>query len=90
MRGFDDRAIQSQLTCPRLCFVGGADGIASDPTQDGIPVDVGAVVRERRAELATLGWDVRILDALDHIGAGRPGPVLGVLRPWLVAALDGR
>jgi len=30
LQGFDDRAAQAQITCPRLCFVGSADEIQYD------------------------------------------------------------
>src|SRR2546429_3406836 len=30
LQGFDDRAAQAQITCPRLCFVGSADDIEYD------------------------------------------------------------
>jgi hypothetical protein len=42
---------------------------------------------ERRAELEAYGWDVRVLDGLDHTQAMQAASVLPVLRPWLTAAL---
>jgi hypothetical protein len=89
LQGFAERAIQTQVTSPRLCFVGGTDETPSGRPYDGISVDAGTLVRERQPELRALGWDVRILDGLDRTGAGEPEQVLGVLRPWLTAALGG-
>ncbi|MHC8564464.1 hypothetical protein ACW23B_29345 [Streptomyces albidoflavus] len=36
-----------------------------------------------RARLEAAGWQVRLLQSLDHTGAMQPGAVLPVLRPWL-------
>jgi hypothetical protein len=41
----------------------------------------------RRAELEALGWQVRVLDGLDHIKAMQAVQVLPILRPWLVSQL---
>ena len=49
-------------------------------------VDSPARSSARRAELEALGWDVRVLDGLDHCRPCRPA-VLPVLRPWLVSKL---
>jgi hypothetical protein len=46
----------------------------------------GPVIR-RRAELEALGWQVRVLDGLDHIKAMQAVQVLPILRPWLVSQL---
>ncbi|WP_326558094.1 alpha/beta fold hydrolase [Micromonospora sp. NBC_01796] len=86
LQGFDDRAIQAQVTCPRLCFVGATDEVPYGQ-RAGVPLDVGAVVRSRRSELEAFGWDVRILDGLDPTEAAQPAHVLRLLRPWLTAAL---
>ena len=45
---------------------------------------------QRRAELEALGWQVQILDSLDHTQAMQAASVLPVLRPWLDAALAAR
>ncbi|MEV4631016.1 alpha/beta hydrolase [Micromonospora sp. NPDC049523] len=86
LQGFDDRSIQAQVTCPRLCFVGATEEVPYGQRGD-VSVDVGAVVRQRQSELAALGWDVRILDGLDSAEAAQDPHVLRVLRPWLSAAL---
>ncbi len=35
-----------------------------------------------RAELEALGWDVRVLDGLDHIQAMQAAQVVPILRSW--------
>ncbi|GIH93577.1 alpha/beta fold hydrolase [Planobispora siamensis] len=90
LRGFDDRAVQERLTCPRLCFAGSADTITYDERWGGVVVDIAGPFAGQRAELESLGWEVRVLDGLDHTQAMQPGHVLPVLRPWLDSALAGR
>ncbi|MFK3980671.1 alpha/beta fold hydrolase [Micromonospora sp. NPDC050397] len=87
LRGFDDQAVQSRLTCPRLCFVGSADKITYGERWGDVVVDIAGPVLRRGTELESLGWDVRALDGLDHTRAMQPAQVLPVLRPWLIAAL---
>ncbi|MFC4011926.1 alpha/beta fold hydrolase [Nonomuraea purpurea] len=81
---FDDRAVR--LSCPRLCFAGSADEIDYDERWGGVRVSLGGPLIRHRAELEALGWDVQILDELDHMSAMQPANVLPVLRPWLLRA----
>jgi pimeloyl-ACP methyl ester carboxylesterase len=85
--GFDDRAAQAGLARPRLCFAGSADEIDYDERWGGVRVSLARPLLERRAELEACGWDVRVLDGLDHTQAMQAASVLPVLRPWLTAAL---
>jgi pimeloyl-ACP methyl ester carboxylesterase len=87
LQGFDDRAAQAQLRCPRLCFVGSADEIDYDQRWGGVQVSLAGPVIRRRAELEALGWQVRVLEGLDHTQAMQAVQVLPVLRPWLAAEL---
>ncbi|MEV0195708.1 alpha/beta hydrolase [Nonomuraea sp. NPDC050691] len=87
LRGFDDRAVQERVTCPRLCFAGSADVIEYDQRWGGVTVNIAGPFLDRRAELESLGWEVRVLDGLDHTGAMQPAAALSVLRPWLQAHL---
>jgi pimeloyl-ACP methyl ester carboxylesterase len=87
LRGFDDRAAQARVGCPRLCFVGSADEITYDERWGGVQVSVAGPVVSRRAELEALGWEVRVLDGLDHMRAMQAGQVLPILRPWLMSKL---
>jgi pimeloyl-ACP methyl ester carboxylesterase len=87
LQGFDDRAAQARLACPRLCFAGSADDIEYGERWGGVRVRVAAPLLERRAELEAYGWDVRVLDGLDHTQAMQAAAVLPILRPWLTAQL---
>jgi pimeloyl-ACP methyl ester carboxylesterase len=87
LQGFDDRAAQARLACPRLCFAGSADDIDYAERWGGVRVRVAAPLLERHAELERYGWDVRVLDGLDHTQAMQAAAVLPILRPWLTAAL---
>lgn len=87
LEGFDDRAAQTGLTVPRLCFAGSADTIEYGERWGGVTVDIaGPLVRERD-ELERLGWQVRVLESLTHISAMQPEAVLPVIRQWLIENL---
>jgi pimeloyl-ACP methyl ester carboxylesterase len=85
LQGFDDLAVQAQLRCPRLCFVGSADEITYDERWGGVQVSMASPVIDRRAELETLGWQVRVLEGLDHMQAMQAAQVVPILRPWLIS-----
>jgi pimeloyl-ACP methyl ester carboxylesterase len=87
LRDFDDRAAQARLRCPRLCVVGSADEITYDERWGGLQVSFAGPVIRRRAELEALGWEVRVLEGLDHTQAMQAAQVLPVLRPWLLDKL---
>jgi hypothetical protein len=87
LQGFDDRAVLPRLSCPRLCFVGSADEVDYGQRWGGVHVSIAGPLVQRRAELEALGWQVQILDGLDHSQAMQAANVLPVLRPWLDAAL---
>ena len=87
LQDFDDRAAQAQLACPRLCFVGSADEIVYDERWGGVRVSMAEGVISRHAELESLGWQVQILDGLDHTRAMQAPHVLPILRPWLLTTL---
>jgi hypothetical protein len=90
LQGFDDRAAQARLRCPRLCFVGSADEITYDQRWGGLRVSFAGPVISGRAELEALGWQVRVLEGLDHTQAMQAVQVLPILRPWLVGTLGGQ
>ncbi|GLV60673.1 hypothetical protein KDH_74920 [Dictyobacter sp. S3.2.2.5] len=83
LQHFDDRAAQEHLRCPRLCFAGSTDKIQYDIRWDNTLVDIASPIIRERSHLESLGWDVRILDGLDHIQAMQPTHVIPILRPWL-------
>jgi pimeloyl-ACP methyl ester carboxylesterase len=87
LQGFDDLAAQARIGCPRLCFVGSADQITYDERWGGVHVDLAGPVVRRRAELEALGWQVAVLEGLDHMQAMQAANVLPILRPWLLERL---
>ena len=87
LQGFDDRAVQKQITCPHLCFVGSKDEIHYGERWGNVHVSLAGPIVNGRAELEAFGWDVHVLDGLDHTQAMQAGNVLPTLRPWLIAKL---
>jgi pimeloyl-ACP methyl ester carboxylesterase len=87
LQGFDDRAAQAQITCPRLCFVGSADEIRYDQHWGNVSVSLAGPIVQGQAQLRDLGWDVRVLDGLDHIQTMQANQVVPILRSWLASRL---
>lgn len=87
LRGFDDRAAQARVRCPRLCFVGSADAIQYGKRWGDVFVSLAAPIVQGRTQLEALGWDVRVLEGLDHMQAMQAAQVLPILRPWLTSRL---
>lgn len=83
LQDFDDRAAQGQITCPRLCFVGSNDVQEYSKKWGGVTVDMATPLIKNADELQKYGWDVQVLDGLDHISAMQPTHVLPVIKPWL-------
>jgi len=88
LQDFDDRAAQAKITCPRLCFAGSADTIVYGERWKNAVVRIAAPLIEQKAEMEALGWEVRVLDGLDHTGAMQTGAVLPVILPWLISRLN--
>lgn len=88
LQGFDDRAAQAHITCPRLCFAGSADEIQYGPKWGDVLVSIAGPIRAERTELKSLGWEVRVLDGLDHLQAMQAKQVIPILRQWLVSQLQ--
>lgn len=84
LQDFDDRAVQDKLTCPRLCFVGSNDKQEYSEKWGGVTVDMATPLIEKTDELKKYGWDVEVLDGLDHISAMQPTNALPVIKQWLV------
>jgi pimeloyl-ACP methyl ester carboxylesterase len=87
LQEFDDQAAQARITCPRLCFVGSADEIQYDKSWGDVHVSLAGPIVRGQAQLSDLGWDVRVLDGLDHMQAMQAKHVLPILRPWLASRL---
>ncbi|NUP03190.1 MAG: alpha/beta hydrolase, partial [Nonomuraea sp.] len=81
LRGFDDS--QVALSCPRLAFAGSKDEIQYDERWGGVHVSLAGPLLRDRAEIEARGWDVDVLDGLDHGGAMQAANVLPIMRPWL-------
>jgi pimeloyl-ACP methyl ester carboxylesterase len=84
LQGFDDRAAQAQITCPRLCFVGSADAIQYGKKWGDMYVSLADPIVQGQAELTALGWEVQVLDGLDHMQAMQASLVLPIVRSWLI------
>jgi|SRR5579863_1345101 len=87
LQGFDDRAAQAHIICPRLCFVGSADEIQYGPKWGDVLVSLAGPIIAERAALESLGWEVRVLDGLDHLQAMQAKQVVPILRSWLASQL---
>ena len=67
--------------------MGSKDEIKYDKRWGDVLVSLaGPIVREQ-ALLEKLGWDVRVLDGLDHIQAMQAPQVVPILRRWLASRL---
>jgi len=86
LQAFDDEAVQSQIKCPRLCFVGSQDEIDYGKEWGDVHVSLAAPIINRRAELEQLGWDVRVLEGLDHAQAMQASQVVPIIRSCLASA----
>ena len=90
LQEFNDREAQSRLVCPRLCFAGSADRIDYGEPWGNVRVDIVGPLLRQNEEIEKAGWDVRILEGLDHTGAMQAANVLPVLRSWLDTNLNGQ
>src|SRR5262245_29627493 len=68
LRGFDDRAAVRSIAADveRLCLVGSKDEIQYGPSWGDVFVSLAEPVVSGRVELEGLGWEVHVLDGLDH------------------------
>jgi pimeloyl-ACP methyl ester carboxylesterase len=87
LQDFDDQAIQSRLTCPRLCFVGSADEIQYGKNWGDVFVSIATPIISQRTQLEALGWDIHLMEGLNHMQSMQAPNVLAVLRPWLISRL---
>ena len=87
LQGFDDRAAQARLTCPRLCFVGSKDEIQYSKSWGDVYVSLAEPIVRGQAQLTELGWDVQVLAGLDHMQAMQAEQVVPILHSWLTSQL---
>lgn len=85
LQDFDDRDAQAKITCPRLCFAGSADKIEYGERWDNAVVDIAGPFIQQADEMKRFGWDVQVLEGLDHTQAMQADKVLPIIRPWLLA-----
>lgn len=83
LQDFDDRAVQALITCPRLCFAGTSDRIGYGAAFGGVTVDIAGAFADNREALEAAGWEVRMLEGLDHTQAMQAVQVLPLIKPWL-------
>jgi pimeloyl-ACP methyl ester carboxylesterase len=79
LQDFDDEVANKSLTLPRMTFIGSDDR----PDIGDRPVDLGQIVASTQDELEGLGWEVHILDGLDHVTALQPDVLVPLLSEWL-------
>jgi hypothetical protein len=68
---------------PKVCFVAANDEIQYGPSWGDVLVNLARPVIRGRADLERLGWEVHVLEGLDHTSAMQAAVVLPILRPWL-------
>jgi pimeloyl-ACP methyl ester carboxylesterase len=85
LHGFDDRAAEAAIPhgVEKVAIVGEKDEIQYGPTWGDVFVSLAAPSVRARDELERRGWEVRILEGLDHTTAMQTQAVLPILRPWL-------
>lgn len=80
LRGFDDAAAAPRFQIPRLCFAGSADAIEYGKKWGDVRVDIGGPVVRHQEELRRQGWQVHVLDGMNHMQAMQAAVVLPMLR----------
>jgi len=81
LAGFDN-SVLPPVTIPRLCFAGSADRIEYGAGWGETVVEIAAPLQLRATELEADGWEVRLLDGLDHLSAMHSDVALPVLADW--------
>lgn len=87
LEGFNDREAQSKISCPRLCFAGTADKIEYGSQWGDVQVDIVGPLINQRQEIEALGWNISVLEGLNHTQAMQASNVLPIIRPWLDSRL---
>jgi pimeloyl-ACP methyl ester carboxylesterase len=90
LQSFDDRAALERIPAalPKVCFVGANDEIRYGPSWGDVLVNLAQPVIRGRDALERLGWEVHVLNGLDHTSAMQATAVLPILRPWLGRVAD--
>lgn len=85
LRDFDDRAAEAAIPrdVEKLAIVGEQDEIQYGPTWGDVFVSLATPTINARDELRDNGWEIHVLEGLDHTAAMLPQAVLPILRAWL-------
>ncbi len=83
LQDFDDRAIQSKLTMPRLTFAGSKDYIDYSEKWGKVCVEIAGPLVDNKDDLVRYGWNTAIIDDADHTKAMQSESVLPIIDPWL-------
>ncbi|GCF07297.1 hypothetical protein KDI_08610 [Dictyobacter arantiisoli] len=68
--------------------MGSADEIEYGKNWGDVHVSLAGPIIHEQAQLEELGWDVKILDGLDHIQAMQATQVVPILHSWLASKLE--
>jgi pimeloyl-ACP methyl ester carboxylesterase len=82
---YDDAAAQERFTMPRLVLAGSEDHVKLGGERIA---SIGGTVVDRQDELLALGWEVQVLDGLNHRTAAKPDLVVPQLGDLLDRALQ--
>ena len=83
VQDWPEATVAASLTCPRLAFVG-AEG---DTDAGSEAIRNATILRENRAALEALGWQVKFIEGAGHDVALRPERVVPAIRSFLDASL---
>jgi pimeloyl-ACP methyl ester carboxylesterase len=85
LENFDDRKAEAAIPkdTEKVAIVGEKDEIQYGPTWGDVFVSLAVPTINAKDELEARGWEVHVLDGLDHTTAMLPNAVLPILRPWL-------
>ena len=81
--GWPEATLVPAIRCPRLAFAG-ADAVAEG---GGMVIPYGATLRERRSELQSMGWDIRLVEGRGHEVGLDAQVVAPMLREFLDSSL---
>jgi hypothetical protein len=73
---------------PRLTFAGSKDFIDYGEKWGDVRVEIAGPLINKREELESLGWDVKVVEGGDHMTTMQPSTVLPIIKDWLIAKLN--
>ncbi|RIJ76753.1 alpha/beta hydrolase [Nakamurella silvestris] len=84
LAAFDNTDVPS-LSVPRFCFAGSADRIEYGPDWGDTVVEIAEPLRCRSEDLSGAGWQIELIEGLDHLSAMHSSVVLPLLTERLAA-----